>query len=40
MMAHRLQKLTEQIFYLTPDAETDRPILAAVCGRDQVLLIG
>ncbi|TCS93230.1 MBL fold metallo-hydrolase [Hazenella coriacea] len=39
MTESTLQRLTDRIFYLTPDAETDRPILAAICGEHQTLLI-
>jgi glyoxylase-like metal-dependent hydrolase (beta-lactamase superfamily II) len=34
-----LQKLTDRLFYLPPVQKTDRPILVAIVGDDQTLLI-
>lgn len=34
-----LQKLSNRLFYLPPVQKTDRPILAAIVGDDQTLLI-
>jgi len=34
-----LTKLTDHIFYLPADARTDRPILAAIVGRDHVAML-
>ncbi|MEI4771828.1 MBL fold metallo-hydrolase [Psychrobacillus sp. FJAT-51614] len=34
-----LQKLSNRLFYLPPYQKTDRPILAAIVGDDQTLLI-
>ncbi|WLR52811.1 MBL fold metallo-hydrolase [Bacillus tianshenii] len=39
MMKEGLQQLTERIFYLPPDHETDRPILGAVSGKRATLII-
>lgn len=39
MKKSTLQRLTDRIFYLPPEAETDRPLLAAICGEKQTLLI-
>lgn len=38
-MGKKLKQLTNRIHYLPPDPETDRPILAAICGMDQTLII-
>jgi glyoxylase-like metal-dependent hydrolase (beta-lactamase superfamily II) len=35
----KLEKLSNRIFYLPPDPKTDRPILAAIVGDNQTLLI-
>lgn len=39
MKSAQIQKLANQIWYLPPEEETDRPILAAVCGEQHTLLI-
>ncbi|MFJ7737671.1 MBL fold metallo-hydrolase [Lysinibacillus sp. NPDC097287] len=38
-MGKQLKQLTNRIQYLPHDPATDRPILAAICGRRQTLLV-
>ena len=38
-MEKNLKQLTNRIHYLPPDPETDRPILSAICGIHQTLII-
>lgn len=38
-MGQNLKQLTNCIYYLPHNPETDRPILAAICGTDQTLIV-
>ncbi|MBA4537830.1 MBL fold metallo-hydrolase [Bacillus aquiflavi] len=38
-MKKELRRLKEHIFYKDPEAETDRPIVAAICGKHQTLIV-
>ncbi|API94061.1 MULTISPECIES: MBL fold metallo-hydrolase [unclassified Virgibacillus] len=38
-MEKKLNQLTDRIHYLPPDPETDRPILSAICGTYQTLIV-
>ncbi|NBJ69953.1 MULTISPECIES: MBL fold metallo-hydrolase [Clostridia] len=38
-MEKKLKQLTDRIHYLPHDPETDRPILSAICGTHQTLII-
>ncbi len=38
-MQTKLKKITDNILYLPADDNTDRPILAAICGDKKTLLI-
>jgi len=38
-MEKNLKQLTNRIHYLPHDSETDRPILSAICGDDETLII-
>ncbi len=39
MMDKNLKQLTNRIYYLPHDPETDRPILSAICGDDETLIV-
>jgi glyoxylase-like metal-dependent hydrolase (beta-lactamase superfamily II) len=39
MFDQQLYRLTEHILYLPPDADTDRPLLAAISGEKYTLLV-
>jgi len=38
-MEKNLKQLTNRIYYLPHDPETDRPILSAICGEHQTLIV-
>lgn len=38
-MENHLQQLTNRIYYLPDDPETDRPVMSAICGTDQTLIV-
>lgn len=38
-MKHNLKQLTDKIYYLPHNPETDRPILSAISGNDQTLIV-
>src|SRR5690625_4240712 len=38
-MGKNLKQLTDRIYYLPHDPETDRPILSAICGTHQTLIV-
>ncbi|MEY9977416.1 hypothetical protein [Lysinibacillus sp. RC79] len=38
-MEKNLKQLTNRIHYLPHDSETDRPILSAICGNHQTLIV-
>lgn len=38
-MRENLKQLTNRIYYLPHDAKTDRPILSAICGNHQTLIV-
>ncbi|WP_121640383.1 MBL fold metallo-hydrolase [Virgibacillus sp. Bac330] len=38
-MTNNLKQLTDRIYYLPHDPKTDRPILSAICGTQQTLIV-
>ncbi len=39
MGSHTLKQLTPHVYWLSPDATTDRPVLGAVAGRERTLIV-
>lgn len=39
MKSNKIRQLTERIFFLPPEQDTDRPILAAIRGKQKTLLV-
>ncbi|SFB03492.1 Metallo-beta-lactamase superfamily protein [Cohnella sp. OV330] len=36
---HTIERIGKRFWYMTPEAETDRPVLGMVVGRDKTLMI-
>lgn len=39
MKEKKLERLTDAVYFMPPEEETDRPVLAAICGRERTLIM-
>ncbi|GIP32234.1 MBL fold metallo-hydrolase [Paenibacillus sp. J2TS4] len=39
MQDRKLRRLTDSVYFLPPEANTDRPVLAAICGQERTLIV-